>query len=45
MSKCEFGKISLVYLGHIVGNGKLRIDPSKMDVIMNWREPTNVIEV
>ena len=30
MSKCEFGKTSLVYLGHIVGGGALRIDPSKV---------------
>lgn len=29
LSKCEFGKISLVYLGHIVSNGQLKIDPSK----------------
>ena len=24
LSKCEFGKTSLVYVGHIVGNGKLK---------------------
>ena len=35
MSKCEFGKTSLVYLGHIVGGGELKIDPSKVDVILN----------
>ena len=35
MSKCEFGKNSLVYLGHIFGGGELRIDPSKVAVIMN----------
>jgi hypothetical protein len=25
LSKCEFGKIALVYLGHIVGGGQLKI--------------------
>ena len=30
MSKCEFGKKSLVYLGYIVGCGELKIDPSKV---------------
>ena len=30
MSKCEFGKTFLVYLGHIVGEGELKIDPSKV---------------
>jgi len=35
MSKCEFGKTSLVYLGHIVGGGELDIDPSKVKVIVD----------
>ena len=45
LSKCEFGKTSLVYLGHIVGGGNLKIDPSKVDVIVNWPKPTNATEV
>jgi hypothetical protein len=40
MSKCEFGKTSLVYLGYIVGNGQLKIDPTKVEVIVNWPNPT-----
>ena len=39
MSKCEFGKNYLVYLGHIVGGGELKIDPSKVSVIVNWPIP------
>jgi hypothetical protein len=39
LSKCEFGKTALVYLGHIVGGRQLKIDPSKIDVILNWPEP------
>ena len=45
MSKCEFGKTSLVYFGHIVGGGELKIDPSKVDVIMNWPRPKTITEV
>jgi hypothetical protein len=45
LSKCEFGKTGLVYLGHIVGGGQLKIDPSKINVIVNWPEPKNVFEV
>ena len=45
MSKCEFGKTSLVYLGYIVGGGQLKIDPTKVEVIVKWPRPQNVIEV
>jgi hypothetical protein len=45
LSKCEFGKTALVYLGHIVGGGQLKIDFSKIDVIVNWLEPKSVTEV
>jgi hypothetical protein len=45
LSKCEFGKTSLIYLGHIVGGGELKIDPSKFKVILEWSRPSNVTEV
>jgi hypothetical protein len=45
MSKCEFGKTSLVYLGYIVGNGQLKIDPAKVEVIVKWPKPTTATEV
>ena len=45
MSNYEFGKTYLVYLGHIVGGSELKIDPSKVDVILNWPSPKTVTEV
>jgi hypothetical protein len=45
LSKCEFVKIALVYLGHIVGGGQLKIDPSKIDVILNWPEQKSVTKI
>jgi hypothetical protein len=45
LSKCEFGKTSLIYLGHIVGGGELKIDPSKVKIILEWSRPNNVTEV
>eukprot|EP00253_Pinus_taeda_P034566 PITA_34566 len=44
LSKCEFGKTSLNYLGHIVGDGELKIGPSKVAVIVNWPKPKSATE-
>jgi hypothetical protein len=43
--KCEFGKTALVYLGHIVGGGQLKIDPSKIEIIVKWPEPKSLTKV
>eukprot|EP00253_Pinus_taeda_P032614 PITA_32614 len=45
LSKYEFGKTSLNYLGHIVGGGELKIDPSKVAVIVSWPKPKSSTEV
>ena len=45
MYKCEFWKTSLLYFGHIVGGGELKIDPSKVSIIVNWPIPKSVTEV
>ena len=45
LSKCEFGKTSLNYLGHIVGGGELKTDPSKVEVIVNWPKPKSATKV
>jgi len=43
--KCNFSKESLVYLGHVIGHGKLKIDPNKVSAIVNWPRLSNVTEV
>lgn len=45
MFKCEFGKTSLMYLGHIVGGGELKIDPSKVSVTVNCPIPKSITKV
>jgi len=45
LSKCELGKTYLNYLGHTVGGGELKIDPSKVAVIVNWPKPKSATEV
>ena len=36
MSKYELDETSLIYLGHDIGEGKLKLDLSKVDAIMDW---------
>lgn len=45
LSKCEFNRSELRYLGHIVGRDGVKVDPDKCVVIRDWPVPTNVKEV
>lgn len=41
-SKCEIGKNSLQYLGHIISGKGISVDPEKIIVVENWHVPTTV---
>ena len=45
MSKCEFWLREVSFLGHIVSKEGIRVDPSKIKVILEWKPPRNVTEV
>ena len=45
MSKCEFWLREVSFLGHIVSEEGIRMDPSKIEVILEWKPPRNVTEV
>ena len=32
------------FLGHMVSQGGIAVDPSKIEVVMNWETSTSVIE-
>ncbi len=38
--KCQFGMAECVYLGHIVGNGRVQPEQSKVEAIQNFPVPT-----
>ena len=40
--KCEFEKERIEYLGLIISNGKIEMDPVKIDGVASWPEPTCV---
>ena len=45
MSMCEFWLREVSFLGHIVSEEGIRVDPSKIEVILEWKQPRNVTEV
>ena len=43
--KCDFYKDRIHYLGHIISEEGISVDPDKIEAIMNWPTPRNVIDV
>ncbi|KAJ9512180.1 hypothetical protein QJQ45_012663 [Haematococcus lacustris] len=41
-SKCEFNKTELAFLGHIVGEHGIAVDPAKVKVVREWHVPRNL---
>ena len=44
-SKCEFWLNEVSFLGHIALKEGIRVDPNKIEVVIEWKPPRNVIEV
>ena len=45
LSKCEFFKPEITYLGHVVSSKGIATDPKKIRAIQQWPRPTTVTEV
>ena len=43
--KCQFGMSKCAYLGHVVGNGRVTPDPSKLEAIQAFPTPTTKKQV
>ena len=41
-SKCFFGVQEVEYLGHIVSHEGVKVDPSKIKTIKEWKIPTSI---
>ena len=44
-SKCEFNQSSVGFLGSVVSENGLEVDPHKIDAIKNWPVPKNIHEL
>ena len=45
LSKCDFWLKKVSFLGHIVSVEGIRVDPAKIEAVVNWKSPQNVTEV
>jgi hypothetical protein len=45
LSKCSFYQPRIHYLGHVISDEGIIMDPAKVEAIMEWPTPTNVTEV
>ncbi|XP_059067545.1 uncharacterized protein LOC131858349 [Cryptomeria japonica] len=45
LEKCSFMQDELVFLGFVISKGSLKMDPSKVEAILNWPAPTTATEV
>ena len=44
-SKCEFWLKEVGFLGHVISGEGIAVDPSKVQTVTEWLEPTSVSEI
>ncbi|GJV42598.1 putative reverse transcriptase domain-containing protein [Tanacetum coccineum] len=44
-SKCEFWLQEVHFLGHVVNQNGIHVDPSKIEAVKNWKTPTTPFEI
>jgi hypothetical protein len=45
LSKCEFWLKQVAFSGHVVSNGGISVDPSKVEDVLSWKAPTSVSDI
>jgi hypothetical protein len=45
LNKCEFWLKEVSFLGHIISEGEISIDPSKVKDVLSWKTPQNVSNI
>ena len=44
-SKCEFWLSSVSFLGHVILDEEISVDPKKIEIVCDWKRPTTVTEI
>ena len=45
LEKCEFWLSEVKFLGHVISNRGVAVDPSKTEAVIQWERPKTVTEV
>jgi hypothetical protein len=45
LNKCEFWLKEVSILGHIISEGGISIDPSKVKDVLSWNTPQNILDI
>jgi hypothetical protein len=45
MSKCEFWLKEVPFLGHVISEGGISVDPSKIEDVLSWITPMSVSNI
>ena len=45
LKKCDFWLKEVSFLGHIVFDEGIRVDPTKIEAVVNWKPPRTITEV
>jgi len=45
LSKCEFWLNEVVFLGHVISEKGISVDPKKIEAVLKWERPTNVTKI
>lgn len=44
-SKCEFWLQEVGFLKHILSTDGIRVDPSKISIVLDWKPPKNITKI
>jgi hypothetical protein len=45
LSKCEFWMKQVTFLGHVISEGGISVDPSKVQDVLSWNAPMSVGDI
>jgi hypothetical protein len=45
LNKCEFWLKEVLFLSHIISEGEISVDPSKVKDVLRWNTPQNVLNI